>query len=88
MNHKHRNVLHSLFAHPVSGNVDPRLVKSTLEELGADVSHGGHGHVLVSLNGHTHGFPDSHHSLSKDEIGAMRKFLTDAGVDPERDFPL
>jgi hypothetical protein len=88
MNHKHRAVLHTLFAHPMSNNVDPRLVKSTLEELGAEITHGGHGHLLVTLNGVTHGFHDNHRSLSKDEIAAMGIFLTDAGVEPARDYPV
>jgi hypothetical protein len=88
MNHKHRTTLHTLFAHPVSSNVDPKTVKATLEELGAELSHGGHGHLMVTLNGVSHGFHDTHHSLSKDEVAAMRKFLTEAGVDPVRDFPL
>jgi len=88
MNHKHRMTLHALFAHPISNNIDPKLVKATLEELGADITHGGHGRLIIKLNGHTHGAHDNHHSLSKDEVADMRKFLSDAGVDPERDFPL
>ena len=88
MNHKHRAALHALFAHPVSGNIDPKLVRSVLESIGADVAHGGHGQVVVKLNGHTHGFHDTRHSLSKDEVASMRKFLETAGVDPARDYPL
>ena len=88
MNHKHRAVLHSLFAHPVSANIDPKIVRSVLEEIGAEVSHGGHGQLMVKLNGHTHGFHDTHHSLSKDEVSSVRKFLESAGVHPARDFPL
>jgi hypothetical protein len=88
MNHRHRKVLHALFAHPVSVNIDPKHVASVFEELGAEVSHGGHGQIKVSLNGHTHGLHDTHHSLSKEEVGAMRKFLEQAGVDPARDYPL
>jgi len=88
VNHKHRAVLHSLFAHPVSANIDPKLVRHVLEELGADVSHGGHGQMVVKLNGHTHGFHDTRHSLSKEEVVAVRKFLEGAGVDPARDFPM
>ena len=88
MNHKHRATLHALFAHPVSANIDPKLVKSVLQELGAEVSSGGHSQMVVKLNGHTHGFHDSRHSLSTNEVSALRKFLTDAGVDPVRDYPL
>ena len=88
MNHKHRAVLHSLFAHPISSNIDPKLVRSGLEDIGAEISHGGHGQLMVKLNGHTHGFHDTHHSLSKDEVSSVRKFLESAGVDPARDYPL
>jgi len=82
MNHRHRKVLHALFAHPVSANIDPKHVVSVFQELGAEVSHGGHGGIKVTLNGRTHGFHDSRHSLSKDEVSEMRKFLEGAGVDP------
>jgi hypothetical protein len=88
MNHHHRKVLHALFSHPVSANLDPKHVQAALQDLGAEVSHGGHGQIIVELNGHTQGFHDSRHSLSKEEVGALRKFLTAAGVDPARDLPL
>ena len=82
MNRKQRNTLHALFTHPVSSNIDPRLAQSMLEALGAEVTHGGHGHLVVKLNGQMHGFHDAHHSLSKDEVVTLRKFLEAAGVDP------
>ena len=82
MNHKHRSALQSLFAHPVSSNIDPRVVFAMVESLGGEVSHGGHGHVVVKLNGHTHGFHDTQHALSKEEVVTLRKFLELAGIDP------
>ncbi len=88
MNHHHRKVLHALFAHPVSANIDARHVAAVLADLGAEVAHGGHGQIKVTLNGQTQGFHDSHHGLSKDEVGRLRHFLTDAGIDPARDYPL
>lgn len=88
MNHHHRKILHALFSHPVSSNLDPKHVHAALEEIGAGIAHGGHGQVVVTLNGHTHGFPAQRHSLSKEEVGELRKFLTTAGVDPARDWPL
>jgi len=88
MNHHHRKVLHALFSHPVSSNIDPKQVHAALADIGAEVAHGGHGHVVIKLNGHTHGFHDTQHSLSKEEVGGLRKFLTTAGVDPARDWPL
>jgi hypothetical protein len=88
MNHKQRGVLHALFAHPVSANIDPRPVFAAIESLGGEVTHGGHGQIVVKLNGHTHGFHDTRHSLSKEEVASLRKFLEAAGIDPARDFPL
>ncbi|MDO9709578.1 hypothetical protein [Paracraurococcus lichenis] len=80
MSHNHQKTLQAVFAHPVSSNLDPRQVFAALEDLGAEVTHGGHGQVVVRLNGHTHGFHDTRHSLSKEEVIAIRKFLTGAGV--------
>lgn len=47
MNRKQQSTLHGLFAHQVSTNIDPRLICSVLDALGADVTHGGQGHVVV-----------------------------------------
>jgi len=87
MSHNHRKTLQALFAHPASSNLDPRHVFAALEDLGAEVRHGGHGQVVAKLNGHTQGFHDTRHSLSKEEVGAIRKFLTSAGIDPAGDLP-
>jgi len=88
MNHQHRKVLHALFAHPVSANIDPKHVMAVFEGLGGEVNHGGHGHIKVTLGGNSHGFHDTQHSLSKQEVVEMRKFIEAANIDPARDFPL
>jgi hypothetical protein len=88
MNHRHRKVLHAIFSHPVSANIDPKAVEAVFEELGAEASHNGSGRLAVKLNGQAHAFHNSQHSLSKDEVVAIRHFLTQAGVDPARDYPL
>ncbi|MBK1661928.1 hypothetical protein [Paracraurococcus ruber] len=88
MNHRHRKVLHALFAHPVSANLDPKHVVAALEEIGADITRGGHGQIVVRLGGYMHGFHDDRHSLSKEEVGTLRKLLASAGVDPVRDWPI
>ena len=36
MNHRHRKVLHALFAHPVSANIHFRDVESVFKELGGE----------------------------------------------------
>jgi hypothetical protein len=88
MNHHHRTVLHALFAHPVSANIDAAQAKTVPEALGGSVRHGGHGQIIVKLNGHTPGFADTRHSLGQQDVGDARRFLTAAGIDPACDFPL
>ncbi|MFM7688067.1 MAG: hypothetical protein ACKPAC_01190, partial [Alphaproteobacteria bacterium] len=56
MNHRHRKVLHAIFAHPVSANIDPKAVEAVFEELGGEVSHNGSGRLAVKLNGQAHAF--------------------------------
>ena len=88
MNHRHRKVLHALYAHPVSSNIHARDAEVLFGELGAEVSHTHTGKIHVSLNGHSANFPIAHHSLPKQEVMQMRKFLETCGVDPARDYPL
>jgi hypothetical protein len=88
MNHRHRKVLHAIFSHPVSANIDPKAVEAVFEELDAEVSHNGSGRLAVKLNGQAHAFHNTQHSLSKDEVVAIRHFLTQSGLDPVRDYPL
>lgn len=88
MNHKHRKILHTLFAHPEPANLAPKDVEHVLEDLGAEISERSGAKFSVALNGHRANFHHAHHSLPKDEVRQMRKFLEGAGVDPERDYPL
>ena len=86
MNHKHRKVLHGLFAHPAPSNIHLHDVETALKELGADVSHSGHGRLNMTLNGHTVSVHGSDHGLSKDEVSTLRKFLESCGFG-EANFP-
>ena len=88
MNHKHRKVLHALFAHPVSANISPRSVEAVLKELGAEIEQRHGGRWGVRLNKHFAEFSHSGHSLKPSQVQQMRKFIDAAGVDPERDYPL
>ena len=87
MNHRHRKVLHSLFAHPVSANIDFKEVVHMLEDLGAEVDHKSGNRIGVKLNGHTAAFSHAHHALPKEEVTQIKKFLIDCAVDPAR-YPL
>lgn len=83
MNHRHRKVLHALFAHPVSANIDFREVESVLQELGAELENRSGARVAVTLKGHTVVFHHAQHSVPKDEVAQIRKFLIDCGIAPE-----
>jgi hypothetical protein len=87
MNHHHRTTLHALFAHPVSANIDPKKVLHVFEELGAEVGNASGNRVKIKFNGHTAAFPHAQHSLSKDEVVELRKFLEQCGINPEK-YPL
>lgn len=88
MNHHHRKVLHSLFAHPIPSNIALREVESVFRELGAEVSAAHSGKMHVKLNGHSANFAHAGHSLPKEEVVQVRKYLETCGVDPARDFPI
>ena len=80
MNHKHRKVLHSLFSHPLPGNIHLHEVEPVFKEMGAELSHSGHGRLMVNMNGHTATFHGSDHGLSKDEVHNMKKFIETCGI--------
>lgn len=87
MNHRHRKVLHQLFAHPISANIDFNDVQSVLKELGADVEDRAGARVAVTLKGHTVLFHHANHSVPKEEVQQIRRFLIGCGVAPEQ-FPV
>ena len=88
MNHKHRKVLHQLFAHPEPANLAPADVNAVLVELGAEIEERQGARFAVTLNGHTVVFHHAKHSVDKSEVRQLRKFIEDAGIDAERDYPL
>lgn len=88
MNHHHRKILHALFAHPISANIAMKDVESVFRELGAETTHNHSGKLAIKLNGHSANFSNAHHSLPKQEVTQIRKFIETCGVDPDRDFPI
>ena len=88
MNHKHCKILHSLFAHLISGNISLKQVKSDFQELGAEIEERQHSKIALKLNGHTVAFHHAKHNLPKQEVQQIKKFIADCGIDPTRDYPL
>lgn len=87
MNHRHRKVLHQLFAHPISANIDFNDVQSVLKELGAEVEDRSGARIAVTMKGHTVLFHHANHSVPKEEVQQIRRFLIDCGIAPEQ-FPV
>ncbi len=88
MNHHHRKILHSLFAHPINANIAMKDVEHVLTEMGGEVSQAQSGKIHVALNGHSANFSHAGHSLPKEEVVQMRKFIVTCGIDPEADYPI
>lgn len=88
MNHHHRKILHALFAHPVSANIAMKDVENVLRDMGAELSHSHSGKLAVKLKGHSANFSNAHHSLPKQEVAQVRKFLESCDIDPNRDYPM
>ena len=88
MNHKHRKTLHAIFAHPEPSNLSPADVDHVLTDLGAELHERRGAKYSVTLKGHTVNFHHAEHSVPKEEVRAMRKFLESVDVDPVRDYPL
>jgi hypothetical protein len=88
MNHKHRKILHLLFSHPEPANLAPADIRAVLGELGADLEERHGDRYSVSLGGHTVVLHHDTHSVSKEAVRQIRRFLADRGLDPARDYPV
>lgn len=88
MNHHHRKILHSLFAHPVNANISMKDVEHVLIEMGGEVSQATSGKIHVALKGHSANFSHAGHSLPKEEVMQLRKFIVGCGIDPALDYPI
>lgn len=82
MNHRHRKVLHSVFAHPVSANIHAADVEAVLGELGAELDHSHHGKLTAQLGGHALALSHTSHTLTPEQVRQVRKFLEECGIDP------
>ena len=88
MNHRHRKILHLIFTHPVSANIPAKGLEAMLGELGAEVDTNHKGRLHVKLNGQSAVFPHASHDLALEDVHKMKRFLIDAGIDPNTQYPL
>lgn len=85
MNHHLHKVLESVFAHPISANIDFKDVEHMLTELGAVIEEKSGNKVSVTLSGNSLMLHrPHHHTLPKDEVAQIRGFLVDCGISPEQ----
>ena len=82
VNSDHRATLERIFAHPASGNIEWRQVRSLLETLGA-VSEERNGKLKVTLGGETEVLqPPRDKDIDAQMIVDLRRMLTRAGIAP------
>lgn len=84
MTSKHRKTLHAVFAEPVRANILWSEVESLLVACGAEISEGRGSRVRIALNGVRAVFHRPHPRKETDRgaVVSMRRFLTEAGVEP------
>lgn len=84
MTARHRRTLHAIFENPVRANIPWSDIESLLRACGAEISEGRGSRVRMALNGVRAVFhrPHPQKETDKGAVGAMRRFLTEAGVEP------
>jgi hypothetical protein len=88
MDRKHRKTLHAIFAHPEPRTLAPAAVEGVMRALGAEVREKSEAKLAFALRGHAGDVLPTEGALPKDEVRRLRRYLSELGVDPERDFPI
>jgi HicA-like toxin of HicAB toxin-antitoxin system len=84
MNIKHRKTLTAIYENPVRSDIPWRDVESLLLACGAEVTEGRGSRVRIALGGVRAVFhrPHPQKETDKGAVVSMRRFLTEAGVEP------
>ncbi len=84
MNKHHKKTLRSIFAQPISGNIQWRDVESLLKALGAILEERAGSRVAVLLNDRVAVFhrPHPDPNMDKGAVKDLRRFLESAGITP------
>ena len=80
----HADTLAAIFAQPVRANINWSDIESMLENFGATITEGRGSRVRIALNGVRAVFhrPHPQKETDKGAVKSMRRFLTEAGVQP------
>jgi hypothetical protein len=81
---KHEKTMQAVFARPTRANILWSDIESLLVFLGAEVSEGRGSRVRIALHGVRAVFhrPHPRKETDKGSVESMRRFLTEAGVQP------
>ena len=61
-----------------------RYMTNRFEELGAEIENSAGNRVKIKLSNHSAAFTHAQHSLPKEEVIELRKFLEQCGVTPDK----
>ncbi len=81
---KHDRTLSAIFAEPAKSDIKWREIEALLKNLGAEITEGSGSRVRIALNGRRAVFHRPHPSPETDKgaVKSMRRFLTEAGINP------
>ena len=84
MKPKHRKTFQAIFEDPVRANIPWADIESLLVACGAEISEGRGSRVRIALHGVRAVFhrPHPRKETDKGAVVSMRRFLTEAGVEP------
>jgi hypothetical protein len=84
MTARHRRTLHAIFENPIRANIPWGDIERLLRACGAEISEGRGSRVRIALNGIRAVFHRPHPQKETDRgaVVSMRRFLTEAGVEP------
>jgi hypothetical protein len=81
--HQHvRKILHAFFAHPIAANIDFKDAEHALTALGGELENKHGNKVELTLQGKKLTL-HKHHTLSREEVVQLRKFLESCGISGE-----
>jgi len=81
---RHRRTLQAIFADPVRASLPWADIEAMLRACGAEISEGRGSRVRIALNGVRAVFhrPHPRKETDKGALVAIRRFLTEAGIEP------
>ncbi len=87
MNHHQRKILHAIFAHPVNANLEMKDISAVLNGLGAETEVRTKNRLGVKLQGKVTTLHLANHTLTRNDVTELRKFLEACGVSADA-FPV